>query len=335
VHEAATEARSVELTPTGIPLKVNKIGMVGLGQMGFGMASSLLRAGFTVCGYDVHQPSLDRFLSAGNNAKAASSPSDAASGADVLILMVQNATQVEDVLFGSGNAAEHLSRGSVVILNSTVPPSFVRSIDKRLVGLDKNIGFIDGPVSGGVARALKGDLTIICSGSRSTISGAHAVLIAMSGQPKNLYHVQGGVGAASSVKLINQLLAGVHIVSAAEAMAFSARLGLDTRSVFDIIKTAAGNSWMFENRVPAMLAADWTPNSALAIFVKDLGIVLDEAKRLRYPVPMASAAHQLYLFAAANGWATDADSGVVRVWEKMTGVSVSASANTTTSTTID
>ena len=99
---------------------------------------------------------------------------------------------------------------------------------------------------------------------------ANSVLSAMSGEPSNLYKIEGGVGAASSVKLINQLLAGVHIVAAAEAMAFGAKLGLDTASLYDIIKNAAGGSWMFENRVPAMLKADWTPHSALAIFVKDL-----------------------------------------------------------------
>lgn len=92
----------------------------------------------------------------------------------------------------------------------------------------------------------------------------------MSAASGNLYTIAGGAGAASSVKLINQLLAGVHIVAAAEAMAFGAKLGLDTQSVYEIIKNAAGGSWMFENRVPAMLAGDWTPNSQLAIFVKDL-----------------------------------------------------------------
>jgi 3-hydroxyisobutyrate dehydrogenase-like beta-hydroxyacid dehydrogenase len=102
------------------------------------------------------------------------------------------------------------------------------------------------------------------------MSKANPVLAAMSGMPENLYYVEGGAGAASSIKLINQLLAGIHIVAAAEAMAFGAKLGLDTRSLYEIIRNAAGGSWMFENRVPAMLSGDWTPHSMLAIFVKDL-----------------------------------------------------------------
>jgi hypothetical protein len=137
----------------------------------------------------------------------------------------------------------------------------------------------------------------------------------MTGAPKNLYQVRGGVGAASSVKLINQLLAGVHIVAAAEAMAFAARLGLDTRSVFDILCNATARSWMLESRAPQMLEADWTPHSALAIFVKDLGIVLDAANRLVYQAPISSAAHNLYLTGASHGWSKEADAGIVRLWE--------------------
>jgi hypothetical protein len=158
------------------------------------------------------------------------------------------------------------------------------------------------------------------------MSKANPVLAAMSGKPENIYYVEGDVGAASSIKLINQLLAGVHIVAAAEAMAFGAKLGLETQSLYDIIKNAAGGSWMFENRVPAMLSADWTPHSMLAIFVKDLGIVLDEAKRLSFPAVLTAAAHQMNLMGASYGWAREADGGIVRLWELMTGISVSKNA---------
>lgn len=324
VHDAAQPIAQTEgLTLLDSSSDVKNVGFVGLGAMGYGMATSLLRAGHSVCGYDVYKPSIDQFLSAEGKASAASSPADAASHADVLILMVQNAVQVEDALFGPGGAAESIPQGAVVVLSSTVSPTFVRSLEQRLISLGKNIEIVDAPVSGGVKRAASGDLTIICSGSVPTISAIGSVLTAMSGAPKNLCFVQGGVGAASSVKLINQLLAGVHIAAAAEAMAFSAKLGLDPAAVFEIIKTAAGHSWMFENRVPAMLTGDWTPHSSLAIFVKDMGIVLDEAKKLRYPAPLTAAAHQLYLFGAGIGWLNEADSGIVRLWETLAGVSVS------------
>ncbi|KAF1981797.1 hypothetical protein K402DRAFT_398192 [Aulographum hederae CBS 113979] len=326
VHQQAKVRPNLALTPITTPIEINKIGFIGLGAMGFGMADSLLRAGFNVHGFDVYGPSVEKFTALGGKASAADSPADAANAAQVLILMVQNASQAQDVLFGSGKAADALPAGATVVLSSTVPPSFTRELGSQLAAMDRDITLVDAPVSGGVVRAAKGDLTIICSGEDKSFSNVNSVLAAMSGPPKNLCRVQGGIGAASSVKLINQLLAGVHIASAAEALSLGAKLGLDTRFLYDIIRTAAGNSWMFTNRAPAMLDGDWTPNSALAIFVKDLGIVLDEAKRLTFPATMSAAAHQLYLAGAASGWTRDADSSVVRIWEKISGVSVSGMA---------
>ncbi|KAH7420228.1 hypothetical protein BKA64DRAFT_716557 [Cadophora sp. MPI-SDFR-AT-0126] len=328
VHDQAKpQLVSDKLTPSVTPLEINKIGFIGLGAMGIGMATSLVKAGFPVCGYDVYSPSTEKFLfQAGDKASAATSPAEAADAAEILVLMVQNAAQAEDVLFGSGKVASTLPANAIIILNSTVPPSFAKDLGQRLSALGTGLELIDAPVSGGVVRAASGNLTIISSGAALALSKASPVLTALSGPPSNLHTIPNGAGAASSVKLINQLLAGVHIVAAAEAMAFGAKLGLDTRSLYEIIKNAAGGSWMFENRVPAMLNADWTPNSQLAIFVKDLGIVLDEAKRLGYAAPLSAASHQVYLNGAAKGWAKDADSGVVRVWELMTGVSVAEAA---------
>ncbi|KAI3529929.1 hypothetical protein CSPX01_15152 [Colletotrichum filicis] len=326
VKEQAGQLNSQEkLTPSSTPLEISKIGMVGLGAMGQGMAGSLLRAGFAVHGYDVYEPAIDKFVANGGNASKASSPAEAAKGADILVLMVQNAAQADDVLFGSGKAAETLPDGAIVILSSTVPPSFVRELEAKLTNTGKGLSLVDAPVSGGVVRAANGTLTIICSGDEAVLSKVNSPLLAMTGTSSNLCHVQGGVGAASSVKLINQLLAGVHIAAAAEAMAFAARLGLDTRRAFEILGSAAAWSWMFENRVPQMLDADWTPHSALAIFVKDLGIVLDEAKRLTYFAPISSAAHNLYLAGASHGWTKESDAGVVRLWE-LAGLSVSGNA---------
>ncbi|KAK1996521.1 hypothetical protein LX36DRAFT_658492 [Colletotrichum falcatum] len=326
VKEQAVQLNKQEkLTPSTTPMEISKIGMVGLGAMGQGMAGSLLRSGFAVHGYDVYGPAIDKFVANGGNASKASSPAEAARGADILVVMVQNAAQADDVLFGSGKATETLPDGAIVILSSTVPPSFVRQLESKLTNLGRGIKLIDAPVSGGVVRAANGTLTIICSGDDAVLSKANGPLLAMTGTTSNLCHVQGGVGAASSVKLINQLLAGVHIAAAAEAMAFAARLGLDTRRAFEILGSAAAWSWMFDNRVPQMLDADWTPHSALAIFVKDLGIVLDEAKRLTYFAPISSAAHTLYLSGASHGWTKESDAGVVRLWE-LAGLSVSGNA---------
>jgi 3-hydroxyisobutyrate dehydrogenase len=122
--------------------------------------------------------------------------------------------------------------------------------------------------------------------------------------------------------MVNQLLAGVHIVAAAEALALGIRAGADPRTLYDVICSSAGNSWMWQNRVPHILAGDDTPLSAVNIFVKDLGIVLDQARGLNFPLPLASAAHQVFLAAAAGGNGFKDDAFVIRVWETLTGIAL-------------
>jgi len=272
VHKLASGNNAMSaITPSTTPTQIHKIGFIGLGAMGFGQAKSLCTAGYSVSGFDVWKPSIDRFVdSVGDCASTAHTAAEAARDAQILIVMVQNAAQVTTALFGQDGALETLPSNSVVILNSTVSPDFVRQLETRISEMGRDIDLVDAPVSGGVARAASGTLTIISSGSERALSKARPALVAMSGPSSNLYTVQGGVGAGSSVKMVNQMLAGVHIAAAAEAMAFGARIGLDTGLLYEIVKNAAGGSWMFENRVPAMLKADWTPNSALAIFLKDL-----------------------------------------------------------------
>ncbi|EPE02180.1 ketose-bisphosphate aldolase class-ii-like protein [Ophiostoma piceae UAMH 11346] len=303
-----------QLVPVVPGREISKVGMIGLGAMGQGMAVSLLRAGYAVHGYDVFGKAVDKFLAHGGASSAASSPVAAARDTDVLILMVQNAVQAEDLLFGSGEVVKTLPDGAVVILSSTVPPHFVRSLQTRLDALNRGIQLLDAPVSGGVARAASGNLTIICSGNESVVCQIYKLLMAMTGTTDNLRFVQGGVGAASSVKCVNQLLAGVHIAAAAEAMAFGAHLGLDAQLLYDIMGSSAASSWMFVNRVPQMLNSDWTPHSALAIFVKDLGIVLEEGKRLGCVCPISAVSHNLYIAGAARGLSGEADAGVIRLW---------------------
>jgi 3-hydroxyisobutyrate dehydrogenase-like beta-hydroxyacid dehydrogenase len=162
VHEQAKSIanQSETLTPSVTPLGISKVGFVGLGAMGIGMATSLVKAGFNVCGYDVYEPSKQKFLAVDERASGAKSPAEAAQGAAIFILMVQNATQVTDVLFGAGKAADALPDSSIIILNSTVPPSFVKDLRQRLISLGRKLELIDAPVSGGVARAAKGELAV-------------------------------------------------------------------------------------------------------------------------------------------------------------------------------
>jgi 3-hydroxyisobutyrate dehydrogenase-like beta-hydroxyacid dehydrogenase len=162
VHEQAKQIvnQSERLIPSVNPLDTSKVGFVGLGAMGIGMAASLVKQGFNVCGYDVYDPSKQKFLAVGARASGAKSPADAAQGAAIFILMVQNAAQVTDVLFGAGKAADALPNSSIVIVNSTVPPSFIKDLRSRLISLGRKLELIDAPVSGGVARATAGKLTV-------------------------------------------------------------------------------------------------------------------------------------------------------------------------------
>jgi len=295
------------------------VGFVGLGAMGAGMAGSLLKEGFAVRGCDTRAEAVAAFERAGGT--AAGTPAEAAVGADLLIVVVVNAAQAEAVLFGDNAAADALAAGATVMLCSTVPPDFARDVENRLAA--RRVHFLDAPISGGAARARAGTLTVMASGSPAAFAGAEAALAAMA---EKVYRLGGEAGPASTVKMINQLLAGVHIVALAEAMALGTRAGADPNILFEVISNSAGSSWMFNNRVPHILAGDYTPLSALDIFVKDLGIVLDSGRRLKFPLPLAAAAHQLFLMGAAAGLGGEDDSGVVRVYERLAGIDVAATA---------
>jgi L-threonate 2-dehydrogenase len=292
-----------------------RIGFIGLGAMGAGMAANLLRAGFAVTGFDLRQPALDKLVEQGG--QAAASPRAAAAGAGVLVVMVVNDAQVEAVLFGADGALEALPEGATVVLSSTVPAGYVRGLGERLAARGQHL--LDAPVSGGAIGAEAGQLTIMASGPAAAFAAAGAALEACA---KKVYRLGDRPGIGSTVKAVNQLLAGINLVTAAEGMAFGVALGADPKVLYEVIRGAAGGSWMFENRVPHMLADDYTPTSAVDIWVKDLGLVLDTGKALKMPLPMAAAAYQVVMMAAAQGFGPIDDAGFVKVYESFTGAKV-------------
>ncbi|MEO8409605.1 MAG: L-threonate dehydrogenase, partial [Propionivibrio sp.] len=243
------------------------VGVIGLGAMGMGVALSLLRAGFEVHACDVRAEAVQKVVNAGG--KPAASPAAMAPLVDVLITVVVNAVQTETVLFGENGAAPRMKPGSVVIASATVSPDFARSLGQRLESA--GLMMIDGPISGGAAKAMAGEMTVMSSGAPAAYAKCEGVLAAIAGK---IYRLGDEVGPGSVVKMVNQLLAGVHVATACEAMALAIRAGADPAQVYDVITHSAGNSWMFENRVPHILAGDYTPLSAVNIFIKDLGIVL-------------------------------------------------------------
>ncbi|CAI9121533.1 L-threonate dehydrogenase [Brytella acorum] len=291
--------------------RTGQIGVIGLGAMGLGVARSLLRAGFEVGVYDVRAEALTAFGTEGG--KAYTSPASLAASCDVLIIQVVNAEQTEQALFGEQGAADMLKPGSLVISCATVAPAFIEGLETCL--RKRDIWLLDAPMSGGAAKAASGEMTLMTSGPEEAYARAEAVLSSIAGK---VYRLGAKVGVGTRVKIVNQHLAGIHIAAAAEAMALGLREGADPATLFEVITNSAGNSWMFENRVPHILAGDYTPLSAVDIFVKDLGLALDTARRTKFPLPLAATAHQMFLNASAAGHGREDDSAVIKIFPGIT-----------------
>ena len=300
-----------------------KVGVVGLGSMGMGAALNLAAKGFEIHGCERREATWAELQAAGG--RCVGRAADLPDGLDALVVLVVNAAQAEQVLFGEAPSGDPspgdegcLSRvvpGGVVLCCVTVAPETARALAARVEAAGRL--YLDAPVSGGSKASRAGGMTVMASGAPSAFERAGPVLDAIAGK---VWRLGEAPGVGSTIKMVNQLLAGVHIATAAEAVALGLRAGADPRVLYDVITSSAGNSWMFQNRVPHILDGDDTPHSAVDIFVKDLGIVLDQARRFTFPLPMASAAHQLFLAASAAGHGGRDDAFVIRVWEALAGI---------------
>jgi L-threonate 2-dehydrogenase len=289
--------------------------VIGLGSMGLGVALSLMRRGFEVTGCDVSPAAIEQFVAAGG--RGASTPAQAVVGAHVVVSVVVNAAQTEAVLFGEHGAAAAMPEGAVFVSSATMDPDVARRLANRLEAMGRL--YLDAPISGGAERAAEGTLTVIASGSPAAYTKATPALGAMAAK---IYELGEEPGNGAAFKMINQLLAGVHIAVACEAITFAAKQGLDLNKVYEVITASAGNSWMFENRIPHVLAGDYTPRSAVNIFVKDLGIIQDMARVAKFPVPLAAAALQMFLMAAGSDMGGDDDASLARLYARVTGTSL-------------
>ena len=291
----------------------NKVCVIGLGSMGMGMAQAMLRKGLPVSGTDLNAEAIHRFTAAGGH--SAATPALAANNTRILVTVVVNAAQAETVLFGEDGAASAMAKGGVIISSATMSPDDARRLAARAEAL--GLHYLDAPISGGAAKAAAGALTIMASGTAEAFATARPALAAMAA---TVYELGDTAGTGAAFKMVNQLLAGVHIAAACEAMTFAAKLGLDLATVYKVITASAGNSWMFENRVPHILDGDYFPRSAVEIFTKDLGIVSDMGRKEKFPLSIAATALQMFLMTAASGMAKDDDASVARMIARMTGI---------------
>lgn len=286
----------------------------GLGSMGYGMAQSLLRGGHDVYGFDVVDSQVAKLEGEGG---MTGTPASVGPELDCAVVVVLNAPQLETVLFGDDGVVPHMKAGSCVMACPTVEPAFAREMEARCA--EYGVLYLDAPISGGAAKSAQGQLTVMASGSPESFAAARPSLDAMA---ETVFELGDSAGAGSSMKAVNQLLAGVHIAAMAEALTFGMTQGMEPSQVIEVISKCAGTSWMFENRGPNVASGDYSPRSAVNIWPKDLGIVLDIAKSSQFSAPLTAAALQQFIAAAGSGLGGEDDSAVAKVYARNAGLTL-------------
>jgi 3-hydroxyisobutyrate dehydrogenase len=285
------------------------VGFIGLGSMGLPMAKNLAARGFAVRGFDVRPAAVHSLAEAGG--ARASTPADAAKGVDVLVLMVVNAAQAEQVLF-EGGALAALSQNGIVVLMATCPPAAVEAIAARVTEAGRR--FVDAPVSGGAVGAQAATLTIMAAAPRATFEAVTPVMRAIG---EKVFHVGERPGQGAMVKTVNQLLCGVHTAVAAEAFSLAGKVGVDLDVLLEIVSGSSASSWMLKDRGARMLQDDPPVTSAVDIFVKDLGIVLEAGRDTKAALPLSALAHQMFLAVSGQGHGDLDDSQVIRAYRAL------------------
>lgn len=291
-----------------------KIGVIGLGSMGFGIASSLVRAGHAVYGADVSADAVARLQAVGGGKAGLA---DAAVLLAGVVVVVLNAAQVEDVLFGPSGIAAKLTAGAFVVNSVTVSPDFARATADRCAAM--GLLYLDAPISGGSVKAAQGKLSIMASGTPAAFDAARAVLEATA---ETVFQLGDAAGAGSAMKAVNQMLAGVHIAAMAEAITFGMTQGIAPETFLQVIPKCAGTSWMLENRAPHVVAGEYAPHSAVDIWPKDLGIVLDAARAAKFAAPVTAAALQQFVAASGMGLGREDDAAVAKVYARNAGLTL-------------
>ena len=287
--------------------------IIGLGAMGMGTALSCVKAGIKTFGVDIVKGNLEKLLTAGA-AEAGDTALPFVESLDAVMIMVVNSAQTRSILFdGTPSLADSLKKNTVVLLSATMSPQESTAIGERLERCGLLV--LDAPMSGGAAKAASGELTIMASGTDNAFAKASPLLDAVAAK---VYKLGQDLGLGSTVKIIHQLLAGVHIAAAAEAMAMAAKSGVDLSMMYEVVTNAAGNSWMFENRMRHVLDGDYTPLSKVDIFVKDLGLVTETGRALKFPLPLASAALAMFTNASGAGFGNEDDSAVIKTYNGIT-----------------
>ncbi len=286
----------------------HSVAVIGLGSMGMGAARSCIRAGLNTYGVDINAEALQSLSSAGA-AGVAADCAEFTAELDSVLLLVVNAEQCRRILFDNG-LAENMLPGTAVMVSATMSADDAKDIAGRLA--ERQLIALDAPVSGGAAKADKGEMTVMASGPEEAFDKLAPVLDAIA---VSVYRIGSEIGMGATVKIIHQLLAGVHIAVGAEAMAMAAKAGIPLDMMYEVVTNAAGNSWMFENRMKHVVDGDYSPKSMVDIFVKDMGLVTDVAQSLNFPIYLGSTAYQMFTSASNEGHGKEDDSAVIKIFK--------------------
>ena len=288
------------------------IGFIGMGMMGGGMAANLLKANFDMVAFDIDPAKNERF--SGLGAKIANGPAGVAQGAGKVICIVETTAQVREVVLGDGGIVEGAQEGDIFVCSATIDPLVVKELHDILA--EKGIRMLDAPVSGGVPRAVSGDLSIIVGGDAAVVEACEPYFNAMSA---NVFHM-GEIGNGLAMKLCNNMITQVTKVVIAEAMALGAKAGLDPKQMVEVISVSTGNSDSFRAAAPRYLSGDFSPGGTIDISYKDQELETGFAKALGVPMFMAAASQQVYQMARAAGLNKKDGSALIALYEDMTGV---------------
>ena len=282
------------------------VAWIGLGAIGSPMARSAAGAGLSVTAFDLSEAARTALVDVTTPAATAR---EAAHGADIVVVMVATPAQLDAVLFGEGGIAEVLTASTTLLIMSTVGPAAIEQTAAALASITEHV--VDAPVSGGAARAATGDLLVMVGGAETDVTAVRPLLDVLA---SNAPVVGSRPGDGQRFKIVNQLLCGVHIVAAGEALALADSMGLDLQQVHEVLGTGAAASFMFGDRGQRMVDGAFDDvRSALTIFVKDMGLVAEAAQEVDQDVPLAASAAQVYQRGSERGWDRRDDSIVYQV----------------------
>ena len=291
-------------------IKIKNILVVGLGSMGFGIAQSLIRAGYSVFGQDKNLKQQKRLIEEGGYDK-----NIPFNDLQAVIIVVLNEKQTREIIFGQNGLSEKLKKNTLLMVCTTVAPNFAKEM--AFSCNDKGLLYLDAPISGGSKKSAECKLSYMISGSPKAFEVAKPILDCTS---EKVFEFGENVGSGSAMKAVNQMLAGVHIAAMAEAIIFGITQGIDPKRFLEVISKCAGTSWMLENRTPHIIDNDYSPKSSINIWPKDLGIVLDIAKKSNFSAPLTAIALQQFVSATDSGLGHEDDAAVAKIYARNAGI---------------